>query len=342
MKLSGRQDGQHLRRRHRRRLRVAGRDRGRHLEPAAGRGEEGRPAPPRCSTARKIPGEILDLMVVNTDDAEGQSQPRQGAGRHLVRDDGADGRARRRRARRRARRWPSSSGTDLAGFEAQLETTYLFYDARADAVAFTDEPATWSTTMDQVRQFSFEHGLFGAGREVGRRDRHRLPGRQDARRRRQREAALRPSLHGRWRPTASSERQSVPVGRPPCAACHRIVSAGAGGGCACSCGLLPAPAASRCSICWPARQRATPANPGRQAAAAARARWRDAVARLAFEPDPRTGEIPLVADTRPASSASASALAIATADRPGRSASRSASCRCVRADLRRRWSRSSR
>ena len=46
----------------------------------------GRPAPTRCSNSSQIPGEIMDLMVVNTGDAEGQSGFRQGAGRHLVRD----------------------------------------------------------------------------------------------------------------------------------------------------------------------------------------------------------------------------------------------------------------
>ena len=38
----------------------------------------------------KIPGEIIDLMVVNSDGAEGQSEVRQGACRHLVRDAGDD------------------------------------------------------------------------------------------------------------------------------------------------------------------------------------------------------------------------------------------------------------
>ena len=55
----------------------------------------------------KIPGEIQDLLVRQHRDAEGQPEPRQGAGRHLVRDHRPDEGPDARRARRRARRWPS-------------------------------------------------------------------------------------------------------------------------------------------------------------------------------------------------------------------------------------------
>jgi NitT/TauT family transport system substrate-binding protein len=53
------------------------------------------------------------------------------------------------------------SGTDLAGFDGQLKTTRMFYEPK-DAVAFTTSPAL-VTTMDNVRKFSFAHGLLGEG-----------------------------------------------------------------------------------------------------------------------------------------------------------------------------------
>ena len=53
------------------------------------------------------------------------------------------------------------SGTDLAGFEAQLKTTRMFYTP-ADALAFTTGPDL-PKIMDLVRTFSFEHDLLGEG-----------------------------------------------------------------------------------------------------------------------------------------------------------------------------------
>jgi NitT/TauT family transport system substrate-binding protein len=54
-----------------------------------------------------------------------------------------------------------ASGTDLAGFAAQLETTRMFYTP-AEAAAFARDPALRGT-MDKVRTFSFAHGLLGEG-----------------------------------------------------------------------------------------------------------------------------------------------------------------------------------
>ena len=53
------------------------------------------------------------------------------------------------------------SGTDLAGFEAQLKTTRMFYTPK-EAVAFTAS-GDLVKTMDLVRTFSFEHNLLGDG-----------------------------------------------------------------------------------------------------------------------------------------------------------------------------------
>jgi NitT/TauT family transport system substrate-binding protein len=54
-----------------------------------------------------------------------------------------------------------ASGTDLVGYDAQLFTTRMFYEA-GDAVAFARSDKLVST-MDKVAKFSFDHGLLGEG-----------------------------------------------------------------------------------------------------------------------------------------------------------------------------------
>ena len=54
-----------------------------------------------------------------------------------------------------------ASGTDLAGYEAQLAATKMFYSAQ-DALAFASSPQL-PTTMSKVAAFSFAHGLLGEG-----------------------------------------------------------------------------------------------------------------------------------------------------------------------------------
>jgi NitT/TauT family transport system substrate-binding protein len=53
------------------------------------------------------------------------------------------------------------SGTDLAGYEAQLKTTHLYYDPKM-ALAATMSPDLVAAN-DKVRKFSFQIGLFGQG-----------------------------------------------------------------------------------------------------------------------------------------------------------------------------------
>jgi NitT/TauT family transport system substrate-binding protein len=108
----------------------------------------------------KIPGEIIDLMVVNT--ATLAANPKLGKAlvgawyetmALMLRNDAAAKSARAAMA--------NASGTDPAGFESQLATTHLF-GTPADAYAFiTGE--TMIKTMDSVRHFSFEHGILGQG-----------------------------------------------------------------------------------------------------------------------------------------------------------------------------------
>lgn len=108
----------------------------------------------------RIPGEIIDMMVVNS--ATLKDNPKLGkalAGAWyetlavMARNDGAGVAARTHMGQ--------ASGTDLAGFESQLKTTKMFYTA-AEAVKFTDG-ADLIKTMDHVRKFSFDHGILGEG-----------------------------------------------------------------------------------------------------------------------------------------------------------------------------------
>ncbi len=106
----------------------------------------------------KIPGEIQDLLVVNT--ATLKDNPDFGKALvgiwyetvALLKDDTAKGKAAREAMAK-------LSGTDLAGFEDQLKTTFV-YATPAEAVAFVssvDQPKI----MDLVRTFCFEHNLLG-------------------------------------------------------------------------------------------------------------------------------------------------------------------------------------
>ncbi len=106
----------------------------------------------------------------------------------------------------------SASGTDLAGFEAQLAATKLF-DKPADAVAFTASPSL-PKTMDLVRNFLFEKGLLGNGAPSADVDRHRDARWRGTGRHRQREAALHRDLHEgsrrRFALTAMAARLAAP------------------------------------------------------------------------------------------------------------------------------------
>lgn len=107
-----------------------------------------------------VPGEILDLMVVDT--ATLKANPNLGkalAGiwyetMALMQRQDAEGKAARAAMAKLAGATPEE-------FESQLATTYLYADPKA-AVAATTSPAL-VTTMTRVRDFSFANGLFGQG-----------------------------------------------------------------------------------------------------------------------------------------------------------------------------------
>jgi NitT/TauT family transport system substrate-binding protein len=106
----------------------------------------------------KIPGEIEDLMLVNTETLK--DNPNLGKALvgiwyetiALMQDPGDKGKAAREAMAK-------LSGTDLAGFEAQLKTTRMFYTPK-DALVFMAGPEM-SKIMDLVRTFCFEHNLLG-------------------------------------------------------------------------------------------------------------------------------------------------------------------------------------
>jgi NitT/TauT family transport system substrate-binding protein len=106
----------------------------------------------------RIPGEIEDLLSVNTETL--RDNPNLGKALTgiwyetiaLLQDNSDKGRAAREAMAK-------ASGTDLAGFEAQLKTTRMFYTPK-DALAFTNG-AELPKIMDLVRSFCFEHNLLG-------------------------------------------------------------------------------------------------------------------------------------------------------------------------------------
>jgi NitT/TauT family transport system substrate-binding protein len=104
----------------------------------------------------QIPGEIIDLMVVNTEVLSANpkfGKALTGAWYEIMGVMQKDKAAREFMGK--------ASGTDLAGFDAQLASTKMFYSP-ADAVTFTTSPQL-KTTMEYVAKFSFDHGLLGEG-----------------------------------------------------------------------------------------------------------------------------------------------------------------------------------
>jgi NitT/TauT family transport system substrate-binding protein len=108
----------------------------------------------------KIPGEILDLMVVKTEVLNANPK----FGKALVgawyetlalmfKNDAAGQAAQTAMAK--------ASGTDLNGYGHQLATTHIFATP-ADAYAFVMADGVVKS-MDSVRKFSFEHGILGQG-----------------------------------------------------------------------------------------------------------------------------------------------------------------------------------
>ncbi len=108
----------------------------------------------------QIPGEIIDLMVVNSDtlkDNPALGKALTGAWYEIMATMSTDTPAGTAALEHMAK----ASGTDLAGYQAQLAATRMYYSAE-DAVAFATSPQL-PTIMGKVAEFSHAHGLLGEG-----------------------------------------------------------------------------------------------------------------------------------------------------------------------------------
>jgi len=106
----------------------------------------------------KIPGEIQDLLVLNSETLKDNPEIAKALTGiwyetiALMKDQGEKGKAAREAMAK-------LSGTDLAGFETQLKTTHMYYEPKAGAEFMTG--ADMPRIMDLVRGFCFEHNLLG-------------------------------------------------------------------------------------------------------------------------------------------------------------------------------------
>lgn len=121
---------------------------------------ENMPNSTKVFDSSKIPGEIIDLLVVNTDTLK--KEPKLGKAlvgawyEIMATMSGTD------KAAEKAKTFMAeASGTDLAGYEAQLASTEMFYTP-STALKLTNSKQL-VTTMKNVAEFSFEHGLLGEG-----------------------------------------------------------------------------------------------------------------------------------------------------------------------------------
>lgn len=121
---------------------------------------EANPNATKVFDSAKIPGEIVDIMMVNTATlAENPDFGKALVGAWyelmaLMSSDSEEGKMARTAM-------AAASGTDLAGYDAQLATTEMFYGAEA-AVGFTKDPAL-AQTMKFVAEFLFDKGILGEG-----------------------------------------------------------------------------------------------------------------------------------------------------------------------------------
>lgn len=105
----------------------------------------------------KIPGEIIDLMVVNTQTIKENpklAKALTGAWYEVME-------LMKKGDAKAIGEMAKASGSDVASFNAQLKTTMMFYDAK-DALAFSTSE-NLPKTMQKVSEFSFEHGILGDG-----------------------------------------------------------------------------------------------------------------------------------------------------------------------------------
>jgi len=113
-------------------------------------------------TSAEIPGEILDLMVVNTKvlkSAPELGKALTGAWYEIMGIMSVKG----EQTEKAMGIMSKSAGCSVTEYKAQLKTTAMYYDP-AKAVSFA-AGAEIKKKMDFVRQFCFRHGLLGEGAE---------------------------------------------------------------------------------------------------------------------------------------------------------------------------------
>ncbi|EAT13207.1 ABC transporter substrate-binding protein [Bermanella marisrubri] len=121
---------------------------------------ESMPNSTKVFDSSKIPGEIIDLLVINTETLK--ANPKLGKAltgawyEIMSKMSGSDSAATKAKTY-----MAEASGTDLAGYEAQLASTEMFYTPKA-ALELTNS-ADLVKTMKNVAEFSFTHGLLGEG-----------------------------------------------------------------------------------------------------------------------------------------------------------------------------------
>lgn len=111
-----------------------------------------------CSSSQ-IPEEILDLMVVRTSAPEALKKALTGAWyetMQIMRNDGP-------KEKEAVAYMAEQAGGTEAEFRAQLATTYMYYDPQS-ATDVTRTPK-FKQTMKFMRDASFDHGLFGEGKD---------------------------------------------------------------------------------------------------------------------------------------------------------------------------------
>lgn len=105
----------------------------------------------------KIPGEIIDMLVVHTEtlnDNPKLAKALTGAWFEVM--------SIMKKGDTKALEFmAAASGTDLAGYKSQLNSTMMFYDA-SEALKFATS-SKLPATMKKVSEFSYDHGILGEG-----------------------------------------------------------------------------------------------------------------------------------------------------------------------------------
>lgn len=105
----------------------------------------------------KIPGEIIDMLVLHTEtlnDNPKLAKALTGAWFEVME-------LMKKGDKEALEFMATASGTDLAGYKSQLDSTMMFYDA--DAALKFAQSSELPITMKKVSEFSFDHGILGDG-----------------------------------------------------------------------------------------------------------------------------------------------------------------------------------